>query len=101
MTRRFLRSPMLEKFNFVSFRSSRWFKPALAVAGAIVSLIVALLVVVALIDIDAYRGQIISQLEQRLGRSVKLGAMRLGALPTIRVEVDDVVIGDDQQFAQS
>jgi uncharacterized protein involved in outer membrane biogenesis len=92
---------MLEKFNFISFRSSRWFKPALAGAGVIVSLIVALLVALALIDIDAYRGQIISQLEQRLGRSVKLGAMRLGALPTIRVEVDDVVIGDDQQFAQS
>src|SRR5262249_60756231 len=30
-----------------------------------------------------------------------LGAMRLSALPTIRIEVDDVVIGDDPQFAQS
>lgn len=95
---------MLKNINFESFRSfrsSRWFKPALAGAVAIASLVVALFVVVALIDINAYRGQIIAQLERRLGRSVKLGAMRLGALPSIRVEVDDVVIGDDPQFAQS
>jgi uncharacterized protein involved in outer membrane biogenesis len=92
---------MLEKFNFGSFRSSRWFKPTLGAAAAILSLVVALLVAAALIDIDAYRGQIIAQLERRLGRSVKLGAMRLRALPSIKVEVDDVAIGDDPQFAQS
>ncbi len=89
------------KFTFESFRSSRWFKPALAVAGVIAALAVALLIAVAIIDIDAYRGRIIAQLEQRLGRSVKLGAMRLSALPSIRIEVDDVVIGDDPQFAQA
>ncbi|HKC88945.1 MAG TPA: AsmA family protein, partial [Blastocatellia bacterium] len=92
---------MLEKFNFESFRSSRWFKPALAVVGAIALLVVILLVAPTLIDINTYRGQIITQLERRLGRSVKLGAMRLSALPTIRIEVDDVVVGDDPQFAQS
>jgi uncharacterized protein involved in outer membrane biogenesis len=92
---------MLEKFNFESFRSSRWFKPALAIGGAIMLLVVALLVAPALIDINTYRGQIIAQLERRLGRSVKLGAMRLRALPSLKVEVDDVVIGDDPQFAQS
>jgi uncharacterized protein involved in outer membrane biogenesis len=92
---------MLEKFNFGSFRSSRWFKPTLAVAGAVAALFVALFVIVALIDINTYRGQIIAQLERRLGRSVKLGAMRLSALPSIKVEVDDVVIGDDPQFAQA
>jgi uncharacterized protein involved in outer membrane biogenesis len=92
---------MLEKFNFESFRSSRWFKPAIAVAGAVLLFIVVLLVAPTLIDINTYRGQIIAQLERRLGRSVKLGAMRLSALPTIRVEVGDVVIGDDPQFAQS
>src|SRR5688572_31639673 len=94
-------SRMLEKFDFASFRSSRWFKPSLAVSGVIVLLIVALLVVASLIDINAYRGQIVAQLERRLGRSVKLGAMRLRALPSIKVEVEDVVIGDDPQFAQS
>ncbi|HEV2665431.1 MAG TPA: AsmA family protein, partial [Blastocatellia bacterium] len=92
---------MLEKFNFESFRSSRWFKPSLAIVGAIALLVVILLVAPALIDINTYRGQIISQLERRLGRSVKLGAMRLSALPSIRIEVDEVVIGDDPQFAQS
>src|SRR5262249_46047652 len=97
----FNRSPMLEKFNFESFRSSRWFKPSLAVAGAIALLVVVLLVAPTLIDINTYRAQIITQLERRLGRSVKLGAMRLRALPSIRVEVADVVIGDDPQFAQS
>src|SRR5262245_28379139 len=85
----FLRSPMLEKFNFESFRSSRWFKPALAVVGAIALLVVILLVAPTLNDINTYRGQIVTQLERRLGRSVKLGAMRLSALPTIRMEVDD------------
>src|SRR5262245_35112354 len=92
---------MPAKFTFTSFRSSRWFKPALAIVGAIALLVVVLLVAPTLIDINTYRGQIITQLEQRLGRSVKLGAMRLSALPSIRIGVDDVVIGDDPQFAQS
>ncbi|MGH9752648.1 MAG: AsmA family protein [Blastocatellia bacterium] len=87
--------------NFESFRSSRWFKPSLIIAGVIASLVVVLFVALALIDIGAYRGQIVAQLERRLGRSVKLGAMRLSVAPSIRVEVDDVVIGDDPQFAQS
>src|SRR5262245_66430424 len=92
---------MLEKFNFESFRSSRWFKPALAIVGAIALLVVVLLVAPTLIDINTYRGQIITQLERRLGRSVKLGAMRLRALPSIKIEVEEVVIGDDSQFTQS
>src|SRR5262245_26988431 len=92
---------MLKNFNFKSFRSSRWFKPVLAIAGAVAFLVVVLLVVPPLIDINSYRAQIIVQLERRLGRSVKLGAMRLSVLPSIRVEVDDVVIGDDPQFTQS
>jgi uncharacterized protein involved in outer membrane biogenesis len=93
--------PDLAKFTFTSFRSSRWFKPALAIVGAIALLVVVLLVALTLIDINTYRGQIITQLERRLGRSVKLGAMRLSALPSIKVEVDDVAIGDDPQFVQS
>jgi uncharacterized protein involved in outer membrane biogenesis len=92
---------MLKNFNFKSFRSSRWFKPVLASVGAVALLVVVLLVVPTLIDINAYRGQIIAQLERRLGRSVKLGAMRLSVLPSIKVEVEDVVIGDDPQIAQS
>src|SRR5262245_45000568 len=92
---------MLKNFNFESFRSSRWFKPALIVVGVFLLLLVVLLVAPALIDVNTYRGQIIAQLERRLGRSVRLGAMKLGALPSIRIRVDEVVIGDDPQFAQA
>ena len=92
---------MLKKSVFESFRSSRWFKPVLAGAGVILSLLVVLLVAPMLIDINTYRSQIIAQLERRLGRSVKLGAMDLSALPSIKVKVDEVEIGDDPQFAQA
>src|SRR5215470_5834497 len=92
---------MLRKINFESFRSSRWFKPTLAVVGVSLLLLIVLLVAPMLIDVNTYRGQIIAQLERRLGRSVKLGAMRLRALPSIRIKVDEVVIGDDPQFAQA
>src|SRR5262245_26333480 len=92
---------MLKKFAFESFRSSRWFKPALAIGAAILLLLMALLVAPKFVDINTYRSQIITQLERRLGRSVKLGAMELSALPSIRVKVEEVVIGDDPQFAQT
>src|SRR5215510_2195706 len=92
---------MLRKINFESFRSSRWFKPTLAVVGGLLILLVLLLVAPMLIDVNTYRGQIISQLERRIGRSVNLGSMKLSALPSIRIKVDEVVIGDDPQFAQA
>ena len=92
---------MLRKINFESFRSSRWFKPTLAVVGVSLLLLIVLLVAPMLIDVNTYRGQIISQLERRLGRSVNLGSMKLSALPSIRIKVDEVVIGDDPQFAQA
>ena len=92
---------MLKNFTFESFRSSRWFKPALIVAGVSLLLLVLLLVAPMLIDVNTYREQIIAQLERRLGRSVRLGAMELGALPSVRIKVDEVVIGDDPQFAQA
>src|SRR5262249_54974581 len=95
------RKVMLKKIDFESFRSSRWFKPVLAVIGAILLVLIVLLVAPKFIDINTYRSQIITQLERRLGRSVKLGAMELSALPSIRIKVDDVVIGDDPQFAQA
>src|SRR5215813_14009337 len=92
---------MLRKFNFESFRSSRWFKPTLAVVGVSLLLLIVLLVAPMLIDVNTYRGQIISQLERQLGRSVNLGTMKLSALPSIKIKVDEVVIGDDPQFAQA
>src|SRR5262245_43707955 len=97
----FEEAPMLKKFNFESIYTSRWFKPALIVAGVFLLILVALLIVPTLIDVNTYREQIIAQLEKRLGRSVRLGEMKLSALPSIRIKVDEVVIGEDPQFAQA
>ncbi|MGH9849201.1 MAG: AsmA family protein [Blastocatellia bacterium] len=82
-----------------SFRSSKWFKPTLIAVGALVALLLALLAIPRIIDINTYRGQLVAQLEQTLGRSVKLGAMDLSVLPSVKVKVDEVEIGDDPQFA--
>ncbi|MGE0884193.1 MAG: AsmA family protein [Blastocatellales bacterium] len=82
-----------------SFRTSRWFKPAIAAVIVVVVLILGLLAVPMLIDINTYRGQIVSQLEQTLGRKVKLGTLGLRVFPSVKVKVDEVAIGDDPQFA--
>jgi hypothetical protein len=83
-----------------SFRSSPWFKPALIVAGVVLLLIAALLAAPLLFNINNYRGQIVSQLEERLGRKVDLGTLSLRVFPSIRVVVDQAAIGEDPQFAQ-
>ena len=49
------------------------------------------------IDINQYRGEIQAQLQDRLHRPVKLGAMSLAVFP-LRVEVKDVSIGEDPRF---
>src|SRR3954453_21990875 len=69
----------------------------------IVSLVVIVLVVLALavlpkfLDVNSYRGQIQSQLQQKLGRPVTLGEMKLSLLPP-SVRVANVVIGEDPAF---
>src|SRR5271166_5650347 len=68
---------------------------AVAVVVIVVGLVLAL---PHLIDVNQYRGQIQSQLQQRLNRPVQLGAMSLAVFP-LRVEVNDVVIGDDPSFS--
>lgn len=78
-----------------SFRTSRWFKPVVALAGVAVLLFAALLALPMVLDVNTYRGQIISQLEQKLGRKVSLGKLGLRVLPSVKVTVDQVVIGDD------
>jgi AsmA protein len=83
-----------------AFRSSKWFKPALGLAGLIIIVCLALLILPRLIDINTYRGTLAGQLEQRLGRTVKLGTLSLSLLPTVRVQVEDFAIGDDTSFAQ-
>ena len=83
-----------------SFRTSRWFKPAIALVGVLVLAFAGLLALPLLVDINTYRGQIVSQLEQKLGRKVALGKLGLRVLPSIKVTVDDLSIGDDVQIAQ-
>lgn len=82
-----------------SLRSSRWFKPALIAVAAVVLLFVALLALPVLIDINTYRGRIAAQLENTLGRKVKLGTLALRVLPSVKVRVDELEIGDDPQLA--
>lgn len=78
-----------------SFRKSRWFKPVIALIGLVLLLSAGLLALPMLLDVNTYRGQIISQLEQKLGRKVSLGKLGLRVLPSVKVTVDQVVIGDD------
>lgn len=85
--------------DWKSFRTSRWFKPAIAATIVIGVILIALLALPLLIDINTYRGQIVSQLEQKLGRKVKLGALGLRVFPSVKVRVDEVEIGDDPQIA--
>ncbi|MBS1787631.1 MAG: AsmA family protein [Acidobacteria bacterium] len=84
-----------------SFRTSRWFKPAIILAGVLVLLFAGLLALPLLVDINTYHNQIASQLEQKLGRKVSLGKMGLRVFPSIKVTVDDLGIGDDPQVAQA
>lgn len=85
---------------WTSFRTSRWFKPAIAVVGVLVLAFAGLLALPLLLDINTYRPQIVSQLEQKLGRKVSLGKLGLRVLPSIKVTVDDLTIGDDPQIVQ-
>ncbi len=63
----------------------------------VVVVVVVLLALPSLVDVNKYRGQIQAQLQQRLNRPVQLGQMSLGVFP-IRVEVNNVTIGDDPNF---
>src|SRR5215467_5921229 len=71
----------------------------LAIIGItlVVGIVVVVLALPHLIDVNQYRGQIQAQLQQRLNRPVQLGAMSLGLFP-LRVEVSNVIIGDDPSF---
>ncbi len=84
-----------------SFRSSGWFKPVVAAIAVLVLLFAGLLALPMFLDINTYRGQIVSQLEQKLGRKVSLGKLGLRVLPSIKVTVDQVAIGDDPQVVNA
>ena len=58
---------------------------------------VAALALLALLDVNRYRGQIQAALELRLNRGVTLGPMSLKFIPPA-FRVQQVVIKEDQQF---
>src|SRR5579863_6518549 len=72
-------------------------KLGIAVAVIVVLVIVVVLVLPHIIDVNQYRGQIQSELQQRLNRPVQLGELSLGVFP-VRIEANNVVIGEDPSF---
>jgi len=72
-------------------------KIIIAVAAVIVLILVVMLLLPYFIDINSHRGEIQAQLQDRLHRPVKLGAMSLGVFP-LRVQVKDVIIAEDPRF---
>ena len=69
-------------------------KLAIVVVVILVILVGLLLALPHIIDVNQYRGQIQSELQQRLNRPVQLGELSLGVFP-VRVEANNVTIGDD------
>src|SRR5271165_3427025 len=72
-------------------------KLAIVAVVLVAIVVVVMLALPHLIDVNQYRGQIQAQLQQRLNRPVQLGEMQLGVFP-LRVEVKNVVIGDDPSY---
>ncbi|HJS97935.1 MAG TPA: AsmA family protein [Terriglobales bacterium] len=74
-------------------------RKAAIIIGIIVAVIVGILLVAPLfLDVNQYRPQIQSELQQKLGRQVTLGELHLGLLPP-RVRVDNVSVSDDPHFS--
>ncbi len=74
-------------------------KVGIVVVAIIVLIIIALLVAPAFINVDAFRGRIEAELQQRLGRPITLGQMHLRLLPP-RFRADNVTIAEDPHFAR-
>ncbi len=72
-------------------------KIAIGVVALIVIVIVVMLLLPHIIDVNQYRGEIQAQLQSRLNRPVKLGAMSLAVFP-LRVQAQDVTIGEDPRY---
>src|SRR5579863_3050750 len=75
-------------------------KLVIVVVVLVVIIVGALLALPHLIDVNQYRRQIQSELQQRLNRPVQLGELSLGVFP-LRVEANDVIIGEDPSFRSS
>ena len=72
-------------------------KIIIAAVAVVVLFVVAMLCLPYFIDINQHRGEIQTQLQDRLQRKVQLGAMSLAVFP-LRVEVKDVSVGEDPRF---
>jgi AsmA protein len=68
----------------------------IGVAGAVVASI--LIIIFARFDVNHYRTRIQTEMEQRLGRKVALGNLKLKLIP-LRLRVENLAISEDPDFA--
>jgi len=74
-------------------------RKAAIIIGIIIAIVIGILLVAPLfINVNQYRPQIQSELQQKLGRKVTLGNLHLRLL-TPRVRVDNVTVSEDPRFS--
>ena len=74
-------------------------KLGITIVVVIVFILLAAWIAPHFLNVNQYRGAIQSELQQRLGRPVELGNMRLSLLPP-KFRVDNVRIGEDPRFGR-
>lgn len=72
-------------------------KAAIVLGIVIALIIIALLAIPSFINVNQFHDKIQAQLQDALGRPVTFGQMHLSLLP-LRVQMDNVVIGEDPSF---
>jgi adhesin HecA-like repeat protein len=72
-------------------------KLVIAVAAIVVLILVLIFCLPYIIDINQYRGELQTQLQNHLHRPVQFGALSLAVFP-LRVKAQSVVIGEDPSF---
>lgn len=76
-------------------------KIALGIAIFVVVLVAALAIIVPLlIDIDRYRPQVVSHLEEATGKPAEIGRLTLQLFPSVSIRVDDFSLGNPRGFPQ-
>jgi uncharacterized protein involved in outer membrane biogenesis len=78
-----------------AFLRSKWF---LLLAGLLVVLVAALLAIPLLVDVDRYRPTIVEQMEKETGRDIEIEKLRLTFLPTLELQVANVVVKNPRGF---
>jgi AsmA protein len=77
-------------------KSSRLKKVLLiGIAGVVVLIIAAVVLIPMLVDVNSYRPKIESLAREKLGREVRLGELGLSVFPAIAVTVDGVSVADE------